>query len=123
MKDGPPFAIDHTILYELVSDPAFFRRVPALFFMKDQATAVAKQVLASLTGQPVAGCSGCGSVRQLMLPAMETFVRTVIALKAEAPEMLEPLAAYVAERRRYRPRPILVYYKQQGTDALLSVRF
>lgn len=103
MKNGPAFVVDHNVLYQLVSDAAFFRRVPALFFMKDQAESCAKAFAAGECGQ----CSPQGA----MGPAMATFVRTLVKLKTEAPEMLEPLVAYIVERRPYRPQQILVYYR------------
>jgi len=114
VKDGPPMALDHNLLYQMVTDPAFFRRVPVLFFMKEQAEACAAAFAAG-------ECGGCGATGA-MGPAMATFVRTLISTQRDAPEMLDPLVAYIAERRGYRPRPVRVYYRV-GTDAPQRIEF
>ncbi len=119
MKDGPPYAIDSMSLYQLVADPDFFNRVPALFFMRDQAQAVVARIVDGLLGKRKSNCAGCGDVRKQMEPVASTFVTVIRQLADSAPQLLEPLADYVAERRGYRPRPIIVYYKKAGgTEAV-----
>lgn len=114
LKDGPPLALDHLILYQMLGDPSFYSRVPVFYFLKEQGLAVTDGIRQRLLdNNPSTGCPGCANVRGLMAPLVDTFVTHLKKLAVDAPAALEAMAVYVAERRGFRPRPILVYYRDK----------
>lgn len=115
MKTGPTLAIDHNVLFQLLQDPAFYRRVPVFHFMKDQALAVVERIVARAGLPPEqreGDCAACGSLRQEIAPLQQVFVAELRKLAADAPEALASLVDYVAARRGYRPVPVVVYFRE-----------
>jgi hypothetical protein len=114
LKTGPALALDHMLLYQLFQDPAFYAAVPAFFFLKGQGLAVTAKITASIVAGDD-GCGGCGGgIKAAMEPVIVQFVEQLRKLKDDAPHALEPLVAYVAKRRGFRPVPLVVYYR--GSD-------
>jgi hypothetical protein len=119
LKDGPPFVIDHMVVYQMFSDPEFFVQVPAFFFLKEQAQACVAQIVNTVVDAPKkdSNCLGCGNVRTIIAPAMTAFVSQICKLAASGEggiAALTPLVNYVSRRRGFRPRPLSVYYKENG---------
>lgn len=107
-------ALDHNLLYQLFSDPEFFREVPAFHFMKDHALAVVARFAKGATDKRPGDCATCGSLRQHVAPLRLMFVAEARKLAADVPRAMEPLAEFVARRRGYRPRPLLIYFRDGG---------
>lgn len=109
-RRGPSLTLSHMIFFDLVGDPDFFSRVPALHFLKEQATALRAKVVRAVVDRDT-DCQGCGDVRRTMRPVMEAFVLETVKLSKDSPEALQPLIDIITEKRGYRPKAIVLYYK------------
>lgn len=109
-RRGPKLTLTHMIFFDLVGDVQFFNRVPAFHFLKEQATALRDRVVRAVVDGD-ADCAGCGDVRRTMRPAMEAFVLETVKLSKDSPAALEPLIDIITEKRGYRPKAIVLYYK------------
>ena len=107
---GPKLSLTHMILFDLVGDEQFFNRVPAFHFLKEQATALRDRVVRAIVDRDV-DCQGCGDVRRTMRPVMEAFVLEAVKLSKDSPDALQPLIDIITEKRGYRPKAIVLYYK------------
>lgn len=107
---GPKLQLTHMIFFDLVGDDQFFNRVPAFHFLKEQATALRAKVVAAVVDRST-DCRSCGDVRRTMHPAMEAFVLEAVKLSKDSPDALKPLIDIITEKRGYRPRAIVLYYK------------
>jgi len=107
-RTGPRLIINYMTVYQLAADESFFRRVPAFMFMRDQAREAHRRVSEDTLNSR---CSGCGGVKAIMMPVFRAFANQFVTLANESPEALSPLVEYIAERRGYRPMPIVLYHK------------
>lgn len=111
MRDGPKMAIDHNLFFQMIRDPKFFTAVPVFYFMKDQAAAVVATIDKAVADK---NCVSCVNMKDRLMPLMSGFVRMCKALKHDNPAELERLVTYIAGRRGFRPRPLVVYTREQG---------
>lgn len=121
-RTGPSLTIDSVVLYTMLVDPEFFRRVPAYFFMKPAATELHRR----MTGDASNGssnCTGCGTpLSKAIRPLRHVFINHTRAMVDECPAGLEPLVAYITDKRGYRPRQILLYYQDgDGTTHTIAL--
>ena len=107
LKDGPKLVIDHMIMYQLLSEDAFWDTVPAGMDRREEGKAAAQKALAIAMGRT---CAGCTSIKSAVAPLHNWLWRGVAAAQANAPDTLEPLCGFLSLKRGYRPRPIVVYY-------------
>jgi hypothetical protein len=98
------------ILFDLVGDPEFFNEVPAFHFLKEQATAARELVVRAVVDQDT-DCQGCGDVRRTFRPVMEAFTAEAVKLHTDNPDVLQPLVDVIAKKLGYRPKVVVLYYK------------
>lgn len=111
-QDGPKLVVDHMVMYQIISDDRFWSLVPAFAFMKTSSQHAVKQIVDQIVdSRGVTDCAGCSSIRPLMVPVVVVFGQHVAQLHQDSPEALNDLVSYISTRRKYRPRPIIVYYK------------
>ena len=113
MRKGPPLTIDHMIFHQMMGDPKFYDGVPAFYFMKEQGLAIHQKIVDAILNQE-AGCRGCSNVKDMVRPVFVIFAEQAFKLGQDNPDALKPLADYIAEKKGYLPKPILLYYKYKG---------
>lgn len=119
MKTGPQLVINHMIFFDMIGDPAFYSKVPAFFFMRDQGLAIHKKITDAVLEK--AGCRGCTNMRQQVWPIFQVFAQQAFLLGQENPEALKPLGDYIAGKKGYRPTEILLYFRYQGITHKLVI--
>ena len=112
MKDGPEFAINYMTFHGMIGDPKFYDRAPAFFFMKEQGLAIHQKIVDAILNNE-AGCRGCSNVQRAVEPLFRVFAAHVFKLAQDSPEALDPVTEYIAEKKGYRPVPLVLYYKHQ----------
>lgn len=113
MTDGPQLVFNHVIFHGMIGDPKFYDRVPAFFFMKEQGLAIYEKILEALLSK-TSSCRGCSNVKEAIRPLLNMFAEHAFKLAQDSPEALEPLVEYIAEKKGYRPREIILFYRYQG---------
>ena len=113
LTDGPQLVFNHIIFHGMIGDPKFYAKVPAFFFMKEQGLAIYEKMLEAML-TPGVGCLGCSNVKKTLQPLMSMFAKHAFELAQDSPEALEPLVEYIAEKKGYRPKPIILYYRYEG---------
>jgi len=120
VKDGVKFAVDNMVLFQMLGDSFFYQALPAYCGDLQQAGKAAydRVVRAALKNEDDPACFGCSSLNKVIDPWRDTLGQRLA--KADAGD-LEALAAYIGGKRGYRPRPIVMYYKdERGKKAILS---
>jgi hypothetical protein len=108
LKDGPRLVIDHMIMYQLLNSEAFWDMVPMTVAaeLREEGTEVGRKALDIAMGRK---CAGCTSIRSVVAPLHNRLWRMIAAVQP-VPGSCDPLAGFIALKRGYRPRPIVVYY-------------
>lgn len=121
MRDGPPLIVEQNILYQLLAERGFWDRCPELSELRAEGEQTHAEVVRKvLHAQP--GCLGCSTLQAVMSPFLNRFARHLAAKQQEDPQQLRSFIDYVSSRRGFRPRPIIVYHKdQQGRIAPLQL--
>lgn len=120
LLDGPKLILTADIVTQLLSDPSFYDTVDAFLFLKEQGLSAWQASQDQMAGR--AGCRTCRQANHMQTPIV-AFCRMVGAMHAIDPVKLEPLAAYISARRGYRPRPIVVFWKEGPGQPIHSVAF
>lgn len=115
--------VDNLVLFQMASDEKFYLALPVGF--EDwavQCQAAYKEVVAWTLKTKTKGCLGCGSVTKIMTPLMNALGRRLALAKQHNSGDVEPLAQYIAVRRGFRPRPIMLYYRaENGKISILKL--
>lgn len=105
--------IDSTIFYQLLGDPAFYDALPAsLEPLRRKGEEAYADALKVAMGK--ASCNGCTSIKGVLSSVTSEYGQGLALIQKEAPQLLEPLVAYISKKRGYRPPLIVMYYR--GTD-------
>lgn len=112
MKTGPQLVLEHMTVYQLISSPEFWQRVPELRDLQEAGQEAHRLAVDVALGKVVVGdCGGCGTLRTALRPFLERFQRRLASLYAENPTHLGSFIAYVSEKRGYRPKEIIIIYR------------
>lgn len=115
VETGPPYTLDRLGIYQLFRDRQFLQEAPAFLFLSDIAKAVVAKVTESILHPR---CQGCGSLRDMIEPLADPFVRVAVKTHQESPQALLPVVHTISRKLGYRPQPIVLYYK--GTDGKIA---
>ena len=115
---GPKLVLDHMVLYQLLSDPKFWQQVPAFAFMKRSGQEAIQRIQDDIiSGKRAKPCVGCSTLRPILIPLLIVFGQHLAQLKGDSPEAVNELVEFIARKRKYRPAPIVVYYKNEHGQA------
>jgi hypothetical protein len=115
MKDGPEKALDTMIVIQIVSDPVFYRECPEYLFMQQAAQQAYAQYLALMNPTNKTGCKSCSN-KKTMQPVIQLFLQHTKNLWDQTKEQgVKNLVDYISKRMNYRPRPVILYYRERGT--------
>lgn len=113
---GHPMVLDQLGLYQLIGFPEFAHALPpGCEDLLPMAEETRKKVLDVAMGRV---CAGCSSVRTVMQPFQNALGLRLAAIQQETPSVLDPLKTLILDKRNYRIRPVVVYYKGEQGQAL-----
>ena len=106
MKKGPRLVLEHNIIFQIISDEHFWELVPEFEDMREDGEAA----------QPVAakaatGCGGCKTLRKVLADFTSRFTLRIASLYEYNPDLLVNLRNYINQKLGYRPKEVLIYYK------------
>jgi hypothetical protein len=105
--------MNHMIFHQLIGDPEFYKQAPAFYFMMEQGLAVHQKTVGAIVKQET-GCTGCSNIRAMVAPLFRTFAYHVLGLAQDNPDALRPVAAYIADKKGYVPKEVVLYYRHEG---------
>lgn len=123
LKEGPQFVIDVMVTYQLIGNPEFWEAAPPglLDDIRDSAREAYEKALAIARGD---SCPGCNSIRAALTDTHNEIGRRLAGVQAVAAEWrgFDPLVDFITRKRGYRPRPIIMFYKDtNGVTAKLEL--
>jgi len=108
MKKGPRLVLEHNIIFQLLSDEHFWELVPEFADLREEGEEHLAQASKVLRGKK---CNGCSTLKAVLKPFTEKFTLRIASLFEYDKTRLTDLRNYVADKLGYRPKEILVYYK------------
>lgn len=120
----PPRDIQLTseIVASLLEDPSFYGKCPAFMFMREQGLASVarwKEAIANFSKE-CAGCGGSFDDRDILRPAVASFLKVVIDLHDYDPGLLLPLREFMDQKVRYPLGRVTLYYMSGDTKRSLQ---
>lgn len=95
--------LDRSHLLAILGDPAFYVACPAFVWLRDTAVAACQQYAETTA------C--CGKAWNIVRPCVDGFVRNLRQLHEIDPTHVECVRAYLAAKKGYEPRPIMILYR------------
>ena len=113
---GKKLILEHNVVYQMLSDPLFWEKVPELIEMKDEGERAQYLALDRfLNPREVApGCLDSANMKITLQPILDKLVTQVAQWLEESPNKVENLTAYITKRLGYRPESIIMYSKNNA---------
>ncbi len=112
MKDGPQFVIDVMVTYQLIGNPEFWKAAPPFLLddIRESAAEAYEKAVQLAMGQ---SCTGCNSIRAVLIDTHNEIGRRFASIQRvlDDTDGLLPFIDLISRKRGYRPRAILMYYK------------
>lgn len=115
---GPKLVVEAVVVYQLLGLPRFWEALsPLCDDLRAEGEAVRRKALEGA----VTGCGGCGTLRAVVGPFADRLWARLAAAVAVDPAAAGPLVALLADKRGYRPTPVVIYYVAEGRTRTLEL--
>ena len=110
-KTGPKLILEHTHLYQIIADKDFWGACPEWVDLEKEGKKVHQEIVNRMLGIGDAACTGCSTLQLAIRPFQHKFSSYAVKLYEEDISQLDSFVTYLTRKRGYRPKPIVVYYK------------